>query len=136
MLLMKKITLDSFLCLLLFFVIVPSAHSQTKALPQLGTSSIQKVVKAMTLEEKIDLVVGEGWYIPGVPVPGSPKEPSEAQKRVPGASGSTKAIPRLGIPAMIVCDGPAGLHIFNFGKSRVYFGTAWPIATLSYRVVR
>jgi beta-glucosidase len=84
----------------------------------------------MTLEEKVDLVVGDGWYIPGVPVPGSPKEPSEAQQKVPGASGSTRAIPRLGIPSMIVCDGPAGLHIFNFGKSRQYYGTAWPIATL------
>ncbi len=127
---MKKLSLSSFLCLLLSFVIVLSAHSQTKALPQLGESSIKKVVKAMTLEEKIDLVVGEGWYIPGVPIPGSPKDPSEAHKKVAGASGNTKAIPRLGIPAMIVCDGPAGLHIFNFGKSRVYYGTAWPIGTL------
>ena len=127
---MKKISLSSFLCLLLFFVIVLSAHSQTQAPPQLGLSSIQEVVKAMTLEEKIDLVVGEGWYIPGIPIPGSPKDPSEAQKKVAGASGNTKAIPRLGIPAMIVCDGPAGLQIFNVGKSRAYYGTAWPIGTL------
>ena len=69
---MKKISLSSFLCLLLSFAIVLSAHSQTQALPQLGKSSIQEVVKAMTLEEKVDLVVGEGWYIPGVPIPGIP----------------------------------------------------------------
>lgn len=127
---MKKMRLNSFCCLLLSFVIVLSAHSQTQGLPQLGKSSIQEVVKAMTLEEKIDLVVGEGWYIPGVPIPGSPKVPSEAHKKVAGASGNTKAIPRLGIPAMIVCDGPAGLQIFNVGKSRAYYGTAWPIGTL------
>jgi beta-glucosidase len=127
---MKKIRVSSFLCLILSFVIVLPAHGQTQEPPQLGLSSIREVVKAMTLEEKVDLVVGEGWYIPGVPVPGSPRNPSEAQKKVAGASGNTKAIPRLGIPAMIVCDGPAGLQIFNIGKSHKYYGTAWPFATL------
>jgi beta-glucosidase len=118
------------LCLQLLFVPVISAHAQKQSLPQLGINPLQEVVNAMTLEEKIDLVVGEGMYLPGLPIPGSPENPSEAQKRVLGASGTTRAIPRLGIPSIIICDGPAGVHIFNFGKSRVYYGTAWPIGTL------
>jgi beta-glucosidase len=127
---MKKISLNSLLCLQLLFVPVISAHAQKQSLPQLGINPLQEVVNAMTLEEKIDLVVGEGMYLPGLPIPGSPENPSEAQKRVLGASGTTRAIPRLGIPSIIICDGPAGVHIFNFGKSRVYYGTAWPIGTL------
>ncbi|WP_320077291.1 glycoside hydrolase family 3 N-terminal domain-containing protein, partial [Klebsiella michiganensis] len=47
-----------------------------------------------------------------------------------GAAGTTVAIPRLGIPALVVCDGPAGIHPFNAGKSRMYYATAWPTGTL------
>ena len=56
--------------------------------------------------------------------------PTEAQKRVTGAAGTTGAIPRLNIPGLVVCDGPAGIHAFNGGKSRLYYATAWPIGTL------
>ena len=31
---------------------------------------------------------------------------------------------------MVVCDGPAGIHAFNAGKSRLYYATAWPTGTL------
>ena len=47
-----------------------------------------------------------------------------------GAAGTTVAIPRLGIPAIVVCDGPSGTHAFNGGKSRIYYATAWPVGTL------
>ncbi len=98
--------------------------------PQLGKNSISEVVKAMTLEEKANILVGQGMYVPGMGMPGAPLIPNEAQKRVTGAAGSTYAIPRLGIPALVVCDGPAGIHAFNGGKSRLYYATAWPIGTL------
>lgn len=105
-------------------------HAQGNNAPQLGKNSVIEVINAMTLEEKIDLVVGEGMYVPGSPLSIVPVSQSEAQKRVVGASGTTKAIPRLGISSLIICDGPAGVHVFNGGKSRVYYGTAWPIGTL------
>lgn len=98
--------------------------------PQLGKASIEEVVKAMTLEEKVHLLVGGGMYVPGMPMPGSGGLPTEAQKRTTGAAGTTGAIPRLGIPGLVVCDGPAGVHAFNGGKSRLYFATAWPTGTL------
>ena len=101
-----------------------------QALPQLGKSPVGEVVKAMTLEEKVNLLVGQGMYVPGMPMPGAGSQPTDAQKRVTGAAGSTFAIPRLGIPSLVVCDGPAGIHAFNGGTSRMYFATAWPIGTL------
>jgi beta-glucosidase len=99
-------------------------------LPQLEKSPIAEVVKAMTLEEKVNLLVGQGMYVPGMPMPGANSQPNDAQKRVTGAAGTTFAIPRLGIPGIVVCDGPAGIHAFNGGKSRLYYATAWPIGTL------
>ncbi len=98
--------------------------------PQLGKNPVSEVVKAMTLEEKINLVIGQGMYVPGMPMPGAGLIATDAQKRVTGAAGTTAAIPRLGIPALVVCDGPAGIHAFNAGKSRLYYATAWPIGTL------
>jgi beta-glucosidase len=101
-----------------------------QALPQLGKSSVADVVKAMTLDEKINLLVGQSMYVPGMPMPGSGLPPSEPQRRVTGAAGATGGVPRLGIPGIVVCDGPAGIHAFNGGKSRLYYATAWPIGTL------
>ncbi len=116
----------------LFVLITMSTTSliaQT-TIPQLGKNSISDVVKAMTLDEKASILVGQGMYVPGMPMPGAVTTPSEAQKRVTGAAGTTVAIPRLGIPSLVVCDGPAGIHAFNAGKSRVYYATAWPIGAL------
>jgi beta-glucosidase len=98
--------------------------------PKLGKNPVSDVVNAMTLEEKVDLLVGQGMFVPGMPMPGMAAQPSEAQKRVTGAAGTTAAIPRLGIPALVVCDGPSGIHAFNGGKSRMYYATAWPTGTL------
>ncbi len=111
-----------------FLLAVSGASAQT--LPQLGKNPVSEVVKAMTLEEKVNLVVGGGMYVPGMPMPGSGAPATEAQKRVTGAAGTTYAIPRLGIPGIVVCDGPAGVHAFNGGKSRLYYATAWPIGSL------
>ncbi len=122
---MKSYVNKSFL-LLAVLLTASSSYAQ----PQLGKNSVTEVVKAMTLDEKINLLVGQGMYVPGMPMPGAGTEPTDAQKRVTGAAGSTVAIPRLGIPALVVCDGPAGIHAFNGGKSRMYYATAWPIGTL------
>ncbi len=91
----------------------------------------QQIVHKMTLEEKANLVTGMGMKIPGMqtggPVVGDIKD------KVPGAAGRTFALPRLGIPSIIVSDGPAGVRIDPFrnnDSSRSYYATAWPVATL------
>ncbi|MBS1744584.1 MAG: glycoside hydrolase family 3 C-terminal domain-containing protein [Bacteroidetes bacterium] len=83
----------------------------------------------MTLEEKAHLVVGNGMKIPGMPN----ANVGVTQDKVPGAAGTTFAIPRLGIPSMVVSDGPAGVRIEpirNNDSSKTYYATAWPVATL------
>lgn len=99
-------------------------------LPQLGKNPIPEVIAAMTLEEKANLAVGGGFHIPGSNFGGASGPLTEAQKKVPGASGTTRAIPRLGIPGIVVTDGPAGVHVFNTGSGRLYYATAWPVGTL------
>lgn len=99
-------------------------------LPQLGKSPVSEVVKAMTLEEKVKLVVGAGFNLPGS---SNGTGVGQTQDRVPGAAGTTHAIPRLGVPSMVTSDGPAGVRIDSVRKGnpgKTYYATAWPVATL------
>jgi beta-glucosidase len=109
-----------------------AAQIQTQpGIPQLGKNSIAEVIAAMTLEEKASLLVGNGRRERKTPEGGAMI--GQTQDMVPGAAGTTYAIPRLGIPAIVVADGPAGLRIspFRHGDSSVsFFATAWPVATL------
>ena len=97
--------------------------------PQLSEHNIDKVVKAMTPEEKALLVTGiemdKGTDIHTAVIGAS------AQK-VAGAAGATHAIPRLGIPSVVLADGPAGLRIAptREGEERTYYCTHFPIASL------
>lgn len=115
--------------LVCLMVLVVMAGRAQQTLPQLGKNSIQEVIAAMTLEEKVDLLVGGGMNVPGSERLSNPN-PTPAQKRVTGAAGTIVGVTRLGIPSLVVCDGPAGIHPFSEGKSRVYYATAWPIGTM------
>jgi beta-glucosidase len=112
----------------------PTTPSKT-ALPQLGKSPIKDVIKAMTLEEKANLCIGMGFSFPGAPpglFPPIAEEDAKAPEKVPGAAGRTHAVPRLGIPSIIVSDGPAGVRIQpirNNDPSKTYYATAFPIGT-------
>ena len=80
----------------------------------------------MTLEEKAQLLVGgANKFFSSTAVVGS-----EA-KLVPGAAGTTAAIPRLGIPATVLTDGPAGVRIdpTRKGDEKTYYATGFPIGT-------
>ena len=96
--------------------------------PQLGKSSVDDVVAAMTLEEKAHLIVGTGM----AGFSGDSAVVGETRNLVPGAAGTTCPIPRLGIPAVVLADGPAGLRInpTREGDEATYYCTHFPIGTL------
>ena len=94
--------------------------------PQLGKASVDQVLKAMTLEEKVHFVIGTGDGNLSAAVVGATKD------IVPGAAGTTYPIPRLGIPSIVLADGPAGLRIdpTREGDENTYYCTHFPIGTL------
>lgn len=79
----------------------------------------------LSVAQKIDLVVGRGMQIPGV-------MKTEDPEKVPGQASSTTQIPELGIPSIILADGPAGLRIEpkRAGTDDTFYCTAFPVATL------
>ena len=96
------------------------------AQPKLSTTNIDEVIKAMTLEEKAKLLVGgaNNFFGDQAVVGG------EADL-VAGAAGTSPAIPRLGIPATVLTDGPAGVRIdpTRKGTDKTYYATAFPIGS-------
>lgn len=102
--------------------------SCAERVPQLGKAPVDKVIAAMTLDEKVKLVIGTGMG----GLTGDSAVVGETQSMVPGAAGTTYPIPRLGIPAIVLADGPAGLRISPTRENDpdTYYCTAFPIGTL------
>lgn len=96
--------------------------------PQLNANNIDEVVAAMTIEEKALLVVGTGM----AGFSANSAAVGMTQQIVPGAAGTTAAIERLGIPAIVLADGPAGLRItpIRHGDPNTYYCTGFPVGTL------
>ncbi len=124
---MKKVFLLIGFCGLYFF-----ATAQTKALPQLGKNAVKEVIGALTLDEKIKICVGMGFHIDGMPagmLPPTDPEDDKTPMKVPGTSGRSHAIDRLGIPSLAMSDGPAGVN-FLTSTDATRVATAIPNATL------
>jgi len=119
--------------LLAVLMLAPLTSATAQHDPQLGTSSIAEVVAAMTVDEKIRLLVGMGFHMDLPFLPEMDPEDAKVPEKVPGAAGRTHAIPRLGIPSLTLADGPAGVRIAparEGSPGRTYHATAFPVATL------
>ena len=86
--------------------------------PRLRPDNIEEIIKAMTDEELASLLVGA-------------KE--KEFEFFEGTAAGVRSIPRLGIPATISCDGPAGLHFYPFRENtdKTFYCTAFPVGTLT-----
>ena len=95
---------------------------------KLQENNVDEVLKAMTLEEKAMLVIGGNRQITSTASNGMVG--GHAQ-RVPGAAGTTQAIPRLGIPSTVLTDGPAGVRINPKRENdpNTYYCTGFPVGT-------
>lgn len=113
------------IALFLFFPFANNAqeNNYTKA---------KELVSKMTLDEKINLVVGMGMKMGAMNMPGGAPNVGQTMDKVPGAAGTTFALPHLGLPTTVVADGPAGLRIEpkRANDANTYYATAWPVATL------
>ena len=90
---------------------------------------VQDLLSKMTEEEKANILVGTG--MPGFDTKTFTFTPGADKGKVAGAAGSTFPIKRLGIPAIIVSDGPAGLRINpkRDNDANTYYATAFPVGT-------
>lgn len=97
--------------------------------PRLGKSPINEIISAMTIDEKIDLLVGFSDEDTSDSIPSATI--GFTKKIVPGAAGITRAIPRLDIPSIVLADGPAGLRIDprRPGTDSTFYCTHFPVAT-------
>lgn len=95
--------------------------------PQLGKNSLDSVINAMTIEEKAHILLGTGMVDFN-----SNHAVGATEMIVPGAAGTTYAIPRLGIPSIVLADGPAGLRITPIREhdTNTYYCTGFPVASL------
>ena len=82
----------------------------------------------LSLEDKAHFVIGVGMK----GFSGNDAVIGATQSLVPGAAGTTYPLDSLGIPAVVLADGPAGLRIDakREGDSASYYCTHFPIGTL------
>ena len=87
-----------------------------------------EVIAHLSLEDKARFVIGTGM----AGFDGENAVIGATRSLVPGAAGTTYPLDSLGIPAIVLADGPAGLRIdaTREGDSATYYCTHFPIGTL------
>ena len=105
-----------------------ATFAQEKA-PQLGKDLISDIVKKMSLEDKVKVVVGKGFSLAGMSMGSNDNTPD----KIAAISGHTIPIPKFGIPSVGMADGPSGIHRWMMtpkDSADNAFSTAWPVGTL------
>jgi len=93
-----------------------------------NTLNQEEVMAQLSLEDKAHFVIGVGM----AGFSGDDAVIGATKSLVPGAAGTTYPLDSLGIPAVVLADGPAGLRIDakREGDSATYYCTHFPIGTL------
>ena len=93
-----------------------------------NTIDQEEVLAKLSLEDKAHFVIGVGM----AGFSGDDAVIGATKNLVPGAAGTTYPLDSLGISAVVLADGPAGLRIdaTREGDSATYYCTHFPIGTL------
>jgi beta-glucosidase len=93
-----------------------------------NTINQEEVMAKLSLEDKAHFVIGVGM----AGFSGDDAVIGATKSLVPGAAGTTYPLDSLGIPAVVLADGPAGLRIdaTREGDSATYYCTHFPMGTL------
>lgn len=112
----------------LLFIGAALLCSCNNGVTQLSPKTLSSVVKSLTLDEKLHLVIGQNLDVDAA----GTAEVGATKNYVTGAAGNTYAISRLGITPAVLADGPAGLRIDPTRKDdkNTYYCTHFPIGTL------
>ena len=105
-------------------ILLTATPQEAVQAPLLREDNIKEVIAAMTPEEKCTLIIGgRAKNFNGI---------GFTNTGVPGAAGVINGIPRLGIPTVVLADGPAGLRIspIREGDSRTFYCTGYPIGSM------
>ncbi|SEM81114.1 beta-glucosidase [Mucilaginibacter gossypiicola] len=97
--------------------------------PQFGKDPIKAIVKAMSLDDKVKIVVGKGFSLPGMSMGSNDETPD----KIFAISGHTIPLAKFGIPSISMADGPSGIHRWAMtakDSANNNFSTAWPVGTL------
>lgn len=100
--------------------------SVSAKVPKLKVNNIDAVIKAMTIEEKADLIVGARMYHQDE---NAAPHIKESWKVVPGAAGRINPVPRVGIPCVVLSDGPA-VVAFCRSKGRIIISVPTSLSRL------
>ena len=113
--------------LFLFLAVVVLLTCCTSA-EQKNVINQDDIIARLSLEDKAHFVIGTGM----VGFDGQDAVIGATRSLVPGAAGTTYPLDSLGIPAIVLADGPAGLRInaTREGDSATYYCTHFPIGTL------
>lgn len=127
---MKKAFTKTAITLVSVILMAVACRPQQSGELKLTENNIDEIISAMTLEEKCHYLVG--WNQKAVLDSSEMIIIGDCKKLVPGCAGTTFPIPRLGIPAIVMADGPAGvrINVDRPGDERKYYCTAFPVETL------
>ena len=120
---MKKI----YLCVLATAALMAACTATDKSVTK-SVINKEEVMSRLSLEDKAHFVIGTGMQ----GFSGDEAVIGATKTLVPGAAGTTYPLDSLGIPAIVLADGPAGLRIdaTREGDSATYYCTHFPIGTL------
>ena len=114
---------DMFLPLIISLLFTSGPISAKEEL-KLNENNIPEIIRALTVEEKCKLIIGGRAEMF--------KAGAYKKIKAPGAAGVINEIPRLGIPGIVLADGPAGVRIRpkRPNEDRTFYCTGFPIGSL------